>query len=440
MPPGFHGQEDGMARRITAAAWLGLVAGVAAGQDGDLLQSGTTAIVGATVMTAGPAGTLEGATVVFTDGRIVSIGVGVEIPADAQVIDAAGRFLLPGIIDTHSHMGVYPWPSSPATSDGNEATWPVTAEVRAADSIHVEDPAFERARAGGVTTVMVLPGSANLIGGHGAVLKLRRSARLTDLLFEGAPAHMKMACGENPKRVYGNRGQSPSTRMGSAARLRQVFTAAREYGEKWERHAAKTAAAAEKGEDPPDPPERDLRKESLLAVIRGETHVHLHGYTVSDYTSFLRVFDEFGIRPRVLHHALEAYKMRDELKSRGIAISTWADWWGFKVEAYDGIPQNAAICAADGINVAIHSDSSSGVQRLWHEVSKCVRWGLPEEEALRAITLNPAWQVGVHERTGSIEVGKDADFALFSRHPFDVTTRVDGTWIDGVRVFTREDS
>jgi imidazolonepropionase-like amidohydrolase len=420
--------------RAAAAALLATLAATAGAQEDDR----TTAIVGATVLTAGPQGRLEKGTVLVRDGKIAAVGTDVAVPDGARVVDAAERFLTPGIVDTHSHMGVYPWPHSDANADGNEATSPITPEVRAEDSIHLEDPAFARARAGGVTTVMVLPGSANLIGGEACVLKLRPVRTLVAMKFAGAPRNMKMACGENPKRVYGGRSQEPRTRMGSAAYLRRVFTEAVDYGTKWKRWAEKRGRAAEKGEEEPDPPERDLRKQALLDIVEGRVNVHLHGYTVSDYTSFLRVFDEFGIRPRAFHHALEAYKMRGELAERGIGVSTWADWWGFKVEAFDGIPQNAALCAAAGVNVAIHSDSSEGVQRLFVEAAKCVRWGLPEDEALRAITINPAWQLGVHERTGSIEVGKDADLALFSKHPFDVTTRVDGTWIDGRRVFTRE--
>ncbi len=255
-------------RSLGATALAALLAGLAVipaavAQDDDVV-----AIVGATVLTVGPSGSIENGTVILRDGKITAVGAGVAVPDGARVVDATGRFLTPGIIDTHSHMGVYPWPSSRATSDGNEATSPITPEVRAADSVHVEDPAFALARAGGVTTIMILPGSANLIGGEACIIKLR-------------------------------------------------------------------------------------------------------------------VFDEFDIQPRVLHHALEAYKMRDELARRRIGISTWADWWGFKVEAYDGIPHNAALCEAAGVNVVIHSDSSTDVQRLWHEASKCLRFGLSEEAALR---------------------------------------------------------
>jgi imidazolonepropionase-like amidohydrolase len=396
------------------------------------------AVVGATVMTAGPAGTIAKGTVLVAGGKIAAVGAAVEVPPGTRTIDASGRFLLPGIVDTHSHMGVYPYPGTDANADGNEATSPITPEVRAEDSVHLEDPAFEMARAGGVTCVMILPGSANLIGGEACVVKLRKTGTLEGMKFQGAPRNMKMACGENPKRVYGGRNQAPSTRMGELAYLRKSFTEAVEYGAKWKLYEEKRKKAAEKGDTPPEAPETDLRKAALLDIVEGRVQVQLHGYTVTDYTGYLRVFDEFGIKPRAFHHALEAYKMRDEIARRGIGVSTWADWWGFKMEAYDGIPENAALCAKAGIRVAIHSDSASGVQRLWHEASKCVRWGMPEDEAIRAITINPAWQIGVDKSTGSIEVGKDADLSLFAKHPFDVTTRVDATFIDGVEVFERQ--
>jgi imidazolonepropionase-like amidohydrolase len=423
-------------RRFRGLALIALaaVAGGAAGQESDVL-----AVTGATVMTAGPEGTIENGTVIVRDGKIAAVGADVAIPEGATVVDATGRFLLPGIVDTHSHMGVYPWPGSDSNADGNEMTSPITPEVRAEDSLYLQDPAFGRARAGGITTIMVLPGSANLIGGECVTLKLRLDETLEGLLFAGAPRNMKMASGENPKRVYGGRNQAPSTRMGSAAYLRRVFTEAQEYGVKWARHREKAERAMEDGEEAPDPPDKDLRKQALLDIVEGRVNVHLHGYTVSDYTSYLRVFDEFGIEPRAFHHALEAYKMRDELARRNIGVSTWADWWGFKVEAYDGVPHNAGLCAEAGVRVAVHSDSATGIQRLFVEAAKCVRWGMSEDEALKALTIHPAWQIGVHDRVGSIEVGKDADLALFSKHPFDVTTRVDGTWIDGERVYTRED-
>lgn len=423
-----------MRHHVTASvAALCALGATAFGQDGEY-----TAIVDATILTAGPEGTIEKGIVLIRDGKIEAVGAAVHVPGTATVVRAEGRFLMPGIVDSHSHMGVYPWPHSDATSDGNEATSPITPEVRAEDSVHLEDPAFARARAGGVTTIMILPGSANLIGGEACTVKLRLVKTLEGMKIEGAARNMKMASGENPKRVYGRRNQMPSTRMGSAAYLRRVFTEAVDYGAKWKRYEIKQERAAKGDGKPPDRPETDLRKQALLDIVEGRVNVHLHGYTVSDYTGYLRVFDEFGIKPRAFHHALEAYKMRDDLAKRGIGISTWADWWGFKVEAYDGIPHNAALCSKSGVNVAIHSDSSEGVQRLFVEAAKCVRWGMAPEEAIKSITINPAWQIGVHERTGSIEKGKDADLALFSKHPFDITTRVDGTWIDGVRVYTRE--
>jgi imidazolonepropionase-like amidohydrolase len=332
-------------------------------------------------------------------------------------------------------MGVYAWPEVEANSDGNEATDPVTPEVRAVDSVHAEDPAFALARAGGVTTVMVLPGSANLVGGQAAVLKLRPGGTVAAMQFQGAPSHMKMAFGENPKRVYGGRDSSPSTRMGSLAVLRRVFTEAREYGAALDRHQA---AAAKDGAEEKDPPARDLRKEALLSMLRGEHRLQVHCYTRSDILSLLSFADEFGMKVTAIHHALEAYKCRREIALHGAAVCTWADWWGFKVEAQDGIPENAALCAAAGVAVAVHSDSSEGVQRLWLEAAKMIAAGLPRAEAVKALTIHPARILGVDARVGTLQVGKDADLALFSGDPFSVATRVDATWIDGRAVFERE--
>jgi len=387
---------------------------------------------------------LPRASVLVRDGKIAAVGPDVAAPAGARVIDCKGRFVMPGIIDVHSHMGVYSWPAVPANSDGNEATAPVTAEVRAEDSVNAEDPAFAKARAGGVTTVQVLPGSANLIGGEAVILKLRPTGTLEGLRFAGAPRGLKMALGENPKRVYGGRSQSPSTRMGNAAVLRAAYQKAREYTAKWERHAAQKAAFDRKvaaGEkhpaDAPPPPDRDLQLETLAAVLRGEVRLHVHCYEVHDLEFLFRLVDEFGLKHITVHHALETYKVADELARRGMGATTWVDWWGFKVEAWDGIPYALPILFRKGVLASIHSDSSREVQWLYHNAAKAVRYGLAEADALRAITLNPATQLGVADRVGSVTVGKDADLAVFSKHPFDMYTRVDLTLIDGAVAYER---
>jgi len=390
----------------------------------------TILIRGGTLLTGGaPAQTGD---VLVVDGKISAVAGAIIPPAGARIIEAAGRFVMPGIIDAHSHMGVYPWTvGGTGNSDGNEATSPLSPDVRAEDSIYLDDPGFERARAGGVTTALILPGSANLIGGEGVVVKLRPRAGLEGMRFQGAPRQLKMAMGENPKRVYGSRTQLPSTRMGNIALLREAFRAAQDYPEAffyewpfrpWHRKVLRDVLAS--GDLPP-----------MRSAARVRLQVHC--YTQADIEGLLRVADEFGLQIAAIHHALEAYKVRDELARRKIGVATFADWWGFKQEAWDAIPENAALCAKAGVKVAIHSDSADHIQRLWHEAAKCVRAGMSEADALKSITLWPAEILGIAERTGALEVGKDADIAVFSRHPFDVTTRVDMTLIDGRIVFER---
>lgn len=386
-----------------------------------LAGAATVAIEGATVWTATGA-PLPGATVLVQDGRIAAVGAGIEVPATAERVDASGRHLTPGFIDVHSHMGVYPWPSVDAHSDGNEAIDPVTARVWAGDSVHVSDPAFARARAGGVTTVQVLPGSANLVGGQSAVLKLRPSRTLAGLLFEGAPRGIKMACGENPKRVYGSDDDGPSTRMGNLAAMREAFQGALDYRAERSRR---------------EPPPTDPDKEVLLDVLDGEIRVHVHCYRHDDIEGIYRVMDDFGVEVASFQHAIEAYKVRDLIAAHGTGIATWPDWWGFKMEAFDQIPENAMLVKREGVPVAIHSDSANTVQRLPHEGAKLLRYGATELEALQMITLDPARILGVADRVGSIEVGKDADLALLSGHPFDAYSLVDQTWIDGELVYER---
>jgi imidazolonepropionase-like amidohydrolase len=397
------------------------------------------ALVGGTVLpVAGPA--IGGGTVLLRDGKITAVGAAdtVRVPAGARVIDCVGRFVTPGIIDTHSHMGVYPWTIARGNGDGNEATAPATPQVRAEDGIYLDDPAFARARAGGVTTVLVIPGSANLVGGEGVVLKLRPSGRLEELRFGGAPRHVKMAMGENPKRVYGNKGRTPSTRMGNLAYLRERFAQAKVYRDRWEEwRETEGDRSIESGLAWPGV---DHELERLADIIEGKLRVQVHCYTTSDIQALLRLSDEVGFRVAAIHHALEAYKVRDVLAERGVGVCTWADWWGFKQEAWDAIPENVALCAQAGVTVAVHSDSSSGVQRLWHEAAKTVATGATEAQALEAITLGPARILGVEARVGTLEAGKDADIAVFSRHPFDVTTRVELTLIDGEVVYDRAEA
>lgn len=401
-----------------------ILAIVLLGGGGD--DPGPLALQGGTVLTV-TEGVIEGGTVVVIDGRIAAVGVDVPIPEGATVVDVTGKYVMPGIIDTHSHLGVYAWPGVKAHSDGNEATDPITPQVRAEDSLNIEDPAFRRAVAGGVTTIQVIPGSANLIGGQSVVLKLRVGETLEGMKFEGAPRGIKMAFGENPKNVYGGRNQSPATRMGNAFVMRKAFTEAQDYVRKQKDYEERV----KKGEDEGPPPPRNLKMEVLRDVLEGKLRVHIHCYRQDGILKLIEISNEFGFKIASFQHCLEGYKVAEQIAAEEIGVATFTDWWGYKLEAWDAVPQNAAIMAAKGVRVSIHSDSADLLQRLYHETAKAVKYGLPEDEGLKAITLHPAWMLGIDDRVGSIEVGKDADLVVFSRHPYDIYTRVERTYIDG---------
>lgn len=362
-------------------------------------------------------------TVVIDKGKIVSVGG--EIPAGTPEFDATGMWLMPGLIDMHSHMGVYSWPAGSGSNDGNEAVEPFTPRVRAGDSFDPEDPAIARARAGGITTIQVLPGSANLIGGQSAILKLRPSRTTRGMVFVAAPPGIKMACGENPKRVYGEEDEHTvriQTRMGEMAALRAEFQKTVEY-------------RAARLKNPLLP--RDLDLDVLVDVLEGRIRVNLHCYRSMDIADWYRLADEVHFKITTIHHALDTYKVRDILAAHGTGIATWPDWWGFKLEAFDGIPEGPVLVNSAGVTVATHSDSASHVQRFYMEAAKLVRAGMSENDALATITLNPAKLLGIADHVGSIEVGKDADLAMFDRAPLDGFTRVQKTWIDGVVVYDR---
>ncbi len=394
-------------------------------------EKGDLLVRGGTIITV-TGETIEDGSILIRDGIIRRVDREVSEPADVRIYDATGKYIIPGIVDTHSHMGVYSWPEVEAHSDGNEATDPITPQVRVIDAINVQDPAFERARAGGVTTVQILTGSANLIGGQSAVLKLRPSFQIDDLLFEGAPPGMKMAFGENPKRVYGNRNQMPSTRMGNAYMMRKAFVDARNYMNKWEHYEAK------KLKEDVNVPEKDLQMEALADILRGKYRLHIHCYRAEGIINLIRIAEEFGLRITSFQHCLEGYKVAEEIAENDIGVATFSDWWGFKMEAWDAIPHNAYLMSRKGVRVAVHSDSGDLIQRLYHEAAKTVRYGQSEEEAFRSITLNPAWMLGLDDRIGSIEEGKEGDLAIFSGHPFSIYSRVDATVIDGVVVYERQ--
>lgn len=422
---------------------------------------------GARVMTAAGVVYPEGDVLVEGD-RIAAVGARVAAPDDATVVDVRGKVITPGIIDTHSHIGVYAAPGFTAHADGNEAVAPTTPAMRAGDAVWPQDPQLERARAGGVTTMQILPGSANLIGGRSVVIKPRPGLRdLEDARFEGAPAGLKMACGENPKRMYGEKG-GPSTRMGNVAGYRKAFQQAVEYRRNWQRYRDKHARweakqharrrgldsldpptgrdderggeDGKKGKDdadPPDPPAVDDAMETLVGVLEGEILVHVHCYRADEMSLMMDLARSFGFRIRSFHHAVEAYKIADRLVEHDVAASVWADWWGFKAEAYDGIRENAALLSAAGGRPIIHSDSAVGIQRLNQEAAKALFAGrrmglqLPDDEALRWITANPAWALGVDAEVGTIEVGKRADLVVWSGDPWSVYSKAEQVFIDG---------
>lgn len=368
------------------------------------------------------------------DGKIQAVGAGLSADG-ATVIDASGRWITPGVIDVHSHLGVYPSPGTESHSDGNEATSPNTAEVWAEHSVWPHDPGFVTALAGGVTSMQILPGSANLFGGRSVTLKNVPGRNVMDMKFPGAPYGLKMACGENPKRVYGSRGQSPGTRMGNVAGYRTAWIKAAEYNKKME------AAAGGKGE----PPTRDLQLETLAGVLNGEILIHNHCYRGDEMSVMLDIAKEFGYKVTAFHHAVEAYKVADLLAKNDTCAAMWADWWGFKMEAFDGIRENAALVELAGACAIIHSDSAVGIQRLNQETAKVMgaaaRVGVDigPETAIQWITKNPAKALGIEADTGTLEAGKMADVVIWSGSPFSVYTRADQVFIDGTLAFDRYD-
>jgi imidazolonepropionase-like amidohydrolase len=393
----------------------------------------------ATVLT-GTGSRLDGADVLIVDGKISAVGAGLAAPDGAQVFDAAGRWITPGLIDVHSHLGVYPSPAVRAHSDGNESTDPVTANVWAEHSVWPQDPGFGAALAGGVTTLQILPGSANLIGGRSVVLKNVASATYQGMKFPGAPQGLKMACGENPKRVYGRREKFPSTRMGNVAGYRAQWIEAQEYIRDREEYEEKVAD----GKDDAKPVKRDARLDTLAAALKGEIIVHQHCYRADEMATVLDMAKEFGYHVAAFHHASEAYKIANLLAEEGVCGAMWADWWGFKMESYDGIPENIALVdAAPGGCAIVHSDSEEGIQRLNQEAAKAMTYGeraglaIPPERAIAWITANPARALGILEHTGTLQPGKMADVVLWSGNPFSVYALADLVLIDGALRYDR---
>ena len=396
-----------------------------------------TAVVGATVFTA-TGQEIRNGTVLFKDGKIEQVGAGLAAPAGYVVIDGAGKWVTPGLIDAHSHLGVYPSPAVPAHSDGNESTDPITAQVWAEHSLWPQDPGFNTARIGGVTTLLILPGSANLIGGRGFSVRNVPGRTSQDMKFPGAPQVLKMACGENPKRVYGTRSRTPSTRMGNIAVARAAWINAADYGRRWDDYRAKVA----RGEKA-DPPKRDLQLDTLTGVLRGEILVENHCYRADEMALMIDMAKEFGYKITAFHHALESYKIADVLKANDICTATWANWWGSKLETWDSVEANVPLVAAAGACAVIKSDDPDVTQRLNQEAAEALAAGraagltISEAEAISWITANPAKMLGILPQTGTLESGKRADLVIWDRNPFSVYARTEKVFVDGGLAYDR---
>ncbi len=393
---------------------------------------------------------IEGGDVLIENGRITAVGPSLSAPAGARVLDAGGRWVTPGLIDVHSHLGVYASPGVHGQDDGNEATNPVTSNVWAEHSVWPQDPGLEAALEGGVTSLQVLPGSANLIGGRGVTLKNVPATTYQAMKFPGAKQGLKMACGENPKRVYGRDGKFPATRMGNVAGYRQAFADAQDYMEQWLEYDAKLAKyekdrkGGDKDEIAPRPPKRNLELETLAEVMRGNILVHNHCYRADEMATMLDVAKEFGFRVAAFHHGVEAYKIADRLAAEGVCGALWADWWGFKMEAYDGIQENIALVDhPEGSCAIVHSDSEEGIQRLNQEAAKAMTRGrlagfdIPPERAIRWITANAAKALGILSETGTLEPGKMADVVVWNGTPFSVYALADLVFVDGALLYDR---
>jgi imidazolonepropionase-like amidohydrolase len=387
-------------------------------------------IQNATILTASH-GTIEKGNILIKDGKIAAVGAEVKAPAGAQVIDASNQFVMPGIIDCHSHIAV----------DGgvNEGSVSVSSMVNIADVLDGDDISIYRDLAGGVTAANVLHGSANSIGGQTEVIKLRWGQPAAKLPFEGARPGIKFALGENPKRsnfrTPGAPDRYPTTRMGVEETIRAAFTEAQDYKKSWDDYNSRIGA----GEKNLIPPRRDLKLDPLVEVLEGKRYVHAHCYREDEILMLLRVAKEFGFKVQTLQHVLEGYKVADNIAAAGTGASTFSDWWSYKVEAYDAIPYNAALMTRRGVVVSINSDDVAEATHLNQEAAKSMRYGgLTHDEALRLVTLNPAIQLGIDKRVGSIDVGKDADLVIYNHDPMSAYAVVQKTLIDGRIYFDRE--
>jgi imidazolonepropionase-like amidohydrolase len=397
------------------------------------LRAEETVIKNATIMTESGKGTFKGS-ILVRDGKIAEVGENVMVPAGATVIDAAGQWVIPGIIDCHSHIG----------GDGNinEGSVSVSSMVNVKDILNPEDPAIYRALAGGVTTINFLHGSANAIGGQTIVLKMRWGTDAQGLIFEGAKPGIKFALGENPKRSgnpQAGRGGTgplryPATRMGVEDTIREAFNEAVAYKAEWDKYDA-----AVKAGQSPIPPRKDLKLEALKEVLEGKRYVHAHCYRSDEILMLIRIADDYGFKIRTFQHVLEGYKVAKEIAAHGAGGSTFSDWWGYKMEAFDAIPYNAAVMAKKGVVVSLNSDDAELMRRLNTEAAKAMKYGgMTREQALAMVTLNPAIQLGVENRVGSIEAGKDADLVIYDKDPLSTMSKVQKVMIDGKKYFDRD--
>lgn len=407
-------------------------------------------ITGATVLT-GTGERIDDGAVLMQGGKIAAVGAlaSMTVPDGVATVDAQGKWVTPGVIDIHSHLGDYPSPSTASTSDGNEVTSPNTAHVWAEHSVWPQDAGFTRALAAGVTSLQILPGSANLFGGRSVILKNVPSRTVQGMKFPGAAYGLKMACGENPKRVYGDRG-GPGTRMGNFAGYRAAWIEAAAYKKKWDDYAVKYDKWAnsddDEEKDAPEAPGRDLKLETLAGALSGDIKVNMHCYRADEMVQVIDMSKEFGYQVSTFHHAIEAYKAADFLAENGICAAMWADWWGFKLEAYDTVRENAALVDAQPDSCAIiHSDSSIGIQRLNQEAAKAMGAGrrigfdLTPKDAIVWITANPAKAMGIDDQTGTLENGKMADVVVWSGNPFSVYARAEQVYVDGALLYDRSD-
>ena len=375
---------------------------------------------------------IEHGSILIRDGKIAEVGADIQAPSGAKVIDATGLYVIPGIIDCHTHIAV--------DGDVNEGSISVSSMVNIKDVLNPLDPDIYRELGGGVVIGNVLHGSANPIGGQTIVIKLKYGAPPDELPFPGAIPGIKFALGENVKHSNftpppGIPARYPETRMGVEETIRDAFTRAKEYKKQWDDFDRRKAA----GDQNLIPPRRDLQLEPLVEVLEGKRYIHCHSYVADEILMLMRVAKEFGFKVRTFQHVLEGYKVADEMAANDIGGSTFSDWWAYKMEAYDAIPYNAALMTRRGVIVSVNSDDPDEARHLNQEAAKSMKYGgLNENEALRLVTLNPAIQLGIDDRVGSIEVGKDADLAIYNHDPLSVYAVVQKTIIDGKVYFDRQ--